>query len=214
MDAGKTSHYTSPFQVADILLGVKPWWNFPEVGGCSIHLPDMPPVGWVPFVLEGLGSDVYPRARGQRGSLFGDGERPQRVGWMVECLFRQGVGTISKTWLGYWKMGNRMVCLSFQACFFFCGCLRGYIHHKTLKQGWMDPEVTCLPLFSWEQEKPEKKNIVTHVTRHHFSRKTLKCNHVIPRAGSKKERHKAFQISLWLKIVGVLFTFYLPIFPS
>lgn len=119
MDAGKTSHYTSPFQVADILLGVKPWWNFPEVGGCSIHLPDMPPVGWVPFVLEGLGSDVYPRARGQRGSLFGDGERPQRVGWMVECLFRQGVGTISKTWLGYWKMGNRMVCLSFQACFFF-----------------------------------------------------------------------------------------------
>lgn len=38
----------------------------------------------VPFVLEGLGSDVYPRARGQRGSLFGDGQRPQRWmhGWM------------------------------------------------------------------------------------------------------------------------------------
>ena len=65
----------------------------------------------------------------------------------------------------------------------------------------MHPEVNFLSLFLWEQEKPEKKNIVTQVTRHHFSRKTLKCNHVLPSAGSKKERHKAFQISLWLNIV-------------
>ena len=82
------------------LLGVKPWWNFPEVRrmlhpstwhapcrmGCRSFWKDL-----APMCIHVHVDNV--------GRFLETVQRPQRVGWMVECPLRQGLERF-QTWLG------------------------------------------------------------------------------------------------------------------